>query len=408
MFGKIQSSVPGALGINLDSNQELDPSSSTYTLWIDKTTNELMVDATTLSDFIKSVASQITVDTSGFTLNLSSSDTDVQTALNTLDLVTTAPGGSVGCVQYQNPLGVFSGTSLFNYASSLLQVPAITTTGNITAGNTLVTNATTESSSISTGALQSQGGLGVAKRIYAGGRIYAQDTSTCSSLGIGSVVVSGGVSIQQNIKTGTSIAAGSYITAGSYIKAPSNDFAPASSPDSLVRLIAWQGYNGESHYKEFITPTDLDSSGSAANIRFSTTGSGEIFISTSSRRYKTNINDFKGSTIGLLPITFQYKRDAQKGDPVISCSCIAEDAFNINPLFTYTKKFDEPPENALIESFDDDGTANVVEGLDETTILMACINDIKRLTDENQTLQANFEILQDEHAALLKLLKKVN
>lgn len=69
------------------------------------------------SGFIVRNASDLVLDTTNFDGNLSASDSDVQTAMETLDDATTAPGGSSGDIQYNNA-SAFGGATGFVYQNA--------------------------------------------------------------------------------------------------------------------------------------------------------------------------------------------------------------------------------------------------------------------------------------------------
>ena len=80
--------------------------------------------------------------------------------------------------------------------SSTLDVTGATTVTNISSTDT------TDSSSISTGALKASGGVGITKSLYVGGSIISTLTTNATSISTGSMIVSGGVAVAKDMYLG--------------------------------------------------------------------------------------------------------------------------------------------------------------------------------------------------------------
>jgi len=76
----------------------------------------------------------------------------------------------------------------------------------------LTCNASTQSSSTSTGSLVSLGGIGIAKNAYVGGNVNITSTAESSSTVTGSLIVSGGAGISKNVYIGGNLSVADNVT----------------------------------------------------------------------------------------------------------------------------------------------------------------------------------------------------
>ena len=259
---------------------------------------------------------------------------------------------------------------------------------------------------------------------YLNGRAmgYKQDTNGHTLCFGGSSTVSGG-SLTDLIRFNDSntidilapLTSGN-IDASGVIKMNNNNYAADSdSSNDQVRLVGWEGDSSKPNYRELLTPTDLSQSSVSANLRISTSSSGEIFMYTSSKRYKQDItiasNDIINSLYDLEICKWHYKTDVRKyGEGAeFERYPIAEQAYECSPEFIYTKRYDYVPTNGLVESNNDDNTYNIVEGINQECLVSALIqtvqrqhNDITNLEVDMSILQENYETLQQDYVALLK------
>ena len=134
--------------------------------------------------------------------------------------------GSVGSAGPSGPLGYTGSEGTAGYAGSVGSTTGTTTT--------FVISNLTSSTSTATGALQVQGGAGIAGDLYVGGNIYGLggqaigsnstgttstftilNTTSSTSTSTGALVVRGGVGIGQDVNIGGSLSVGSTASSGS-------------------------------------------------------------------------------------------------------------------------------------------------------------------------------------------------
>jgi hypothetical protein len=97
---------------------------------------------------------------------------------------------------------------------------ALTLQSTITIAGAITSSLTTDSSSISTGAIISAGGVGIAKALWVGGLvniagvITASNATQSTSQSTGSVILTGGLGVAKRINAGADIASASQLVAG--------------------------------------------------------------------------------------------------------------------------------------------------------------------------------------------------
>lgn len=90
-------------------------------------------------------------------------------------------------------------------------------TTNLTLSGTLIQSLTTDATTKDTGAIITEGGIGVEKAIFAGGKITTSNTTASTSSTTGSLIAGGGAGIAGAIFAGTTINAGTNLTAGTQL-----------------------------------------------------------------------------------------------------------------------------------------------------------------------------------------------
>ncbi len=75
----------------------------------------------------------------------------------------------------------------------------------IFAGGKITTTDSTDATTTSTGSLITSGGMGLAKAIFAGGKITTTDSTDSSSVSTGSIITSGGIGVAKKAYVGTSL-----------------------------------------------------------------------------------------------------------------------------------------------------------------------------------------------------------
>lgn len=99
-------------------------------------------------------------------------------------------------------------TGVLNSTSGGVGATTVTASGQTTTGN-LVTTLDTQSTNVSTGAIVTPGGLGVAKQAHVGGQLHCTANTASSSTTTGSLRVTGGVGISGDVYVGGTVNAGS-------------------------------------------------------------------------------------------------------------------------------------------------------------------------------------------------------
>ena len=190
------------------------------------------------------------------------------------------------------------------------------------------------------------------------------------------------------------------------------------SDSDLIRLVAWDGDSNAAHYKHIVTPTDLDSTTSGANLRLSSLGSGEIFRDSSSRRYKTGIEDvdLSAAVLTLQPVTYMYKTDIKRqgSDALPAAGFIAEEAFDGSPLFCSYLETDDPDKypNALVYRQQENGRYLVVDGIENRAIIAALValakKDHKRIAKLERKLARSEARVSQQNTEIMTLMENVN
>ena len=286
-----------------------------------------------------------------------------------------------------------------------------------------------DSTSTATGAITTDGGVGIEKRLNVGGMIATESTVESTLKSNGSITTLGGMGIMKSLCVGDKIKVTSYVQAygplitlnateststttgaikcsggvgivknlhvGGIITVPENDISETGSDN--IRMLAYQGDSSvPATYQQIVTPTNLDSSGSGANVRLSTLGSGEIFITASSRWYKTNIRSVSG--IGLVKATLKLQGcmfDMKNGRESNILGLIAEDVYECDSRFADYRLVPEGSarlEGATIVSSNPEGVM-VVDGLNDRGIMIGLIETVKSLQNEIDELRAIVEKL---------------
>lgn len=98
-------------------------------------------------------------------------------------------------------------TGVLNSTSGGVGATTVTASGQTTTGN-LVTTLDTQSTNVSTGAIVTPGGLGVAKQAHVGGQLHCTANTASSSTTTGSLRVTGGVGISGDVYAGGTVNAG--------------------------------------------------------------------------------------------------------------------------------------------------------------------------------------------------------
>ncbi len=98
--------------------------------------------------------------------------------------------------------GVTAGTASASKALIVDSNKDITGVRNLSTTGIISTSLTTDSSSISTGAVTVAGGVGIAKKLYVGGIETITDVTESSSISTGALVVNGGVGIAKKLTVG--------------------------------------------------------------------------------------------------------------------------------------------------------------------------------------------------------------
>lgn len=104
-------------------------------------------------------------------------------------------------VQLSNTFNDFR-TSFNDAANVINYFDTTLLTGTLTVNNTATLLGTTESTSISTGAVVASGGVGIAKNLYVGGIVDITSTTQSTSTSTGALIVDGGVGIVKNAYIG--------------------------------------------------------------------------------------------------------------------------------------------------------------------------------------------------------------
>lgn len=95
-------------------------------------------------------------------------------------------------------------TGVLNSTSGGVGATTVTASGQTTTGN-LVTSLDTQSTSVSTGAIVTPGGLGVAKQAHIGGQLHCTSTTPSTSTTTGALRVNGGVGIAGDVIVGGAV-----------------------------------------------------------------------------------------------------------------------------------------------------------------------------------------------------------
>jgi len=98
-------------------------------------------------------------------------------------------------------------TGVLTSTSGTVGATTVTASGQTTTGN-LLTTLDTQSTSTSTGAIVTPGGLGVAKQAHVGGQLHCTANTASSSTTTGSLRVTGGVGISGDVHAGGTLNAG--------------------------------------------------------------------------------------------------------------------------------------------------------------------------------------------------------
>jgi hypothetical protein len=139
----------------------------------------------------------------------------------------------------------------------------IFTTNNIRA------NGTTESTSTSTGALVTSGGLGVAKNIVAGGNVTINGTTESTSTSTGALVTSGGLGVAKNIVAGGNVT----------INGTLNTFGIGGISGSYFRKIPNVGNDGVMEIGRYIDFHSTNADTSDFTYRIDNTSNGNLSFS---------------------------------------------------------------------------------------------------------------------------------
>jgi hypothetical protein len=104
-------------------------------------------------------------------------------------------------------------------------------TGIVTMARSLVVDSTTDSTSATTGSIQTDGGVGIAKSLFVGGVLDVTNTTESTSITTGSVVIDGGVGIAKNLVVGGDVTV-TKNTSGTFLRLQS--LAPYSFPGDFT------------------------------------------------------------------------------------------------------------------------------------------------------------------------------
>ena len=123
-----------------------------------------------------------------------------------VDLSTESSSNTTGAVVISGGLAV---TKKINAASDVNIGGNLSVTGNLSSANGISFSNTTQSTSTSTGAVTTPGGVGIGKDLYVGGIIHSTSTTESTSTTTGSTVISGGLGVTGNANVGGYVNVGS-------------------------------------------------------------------------------------------------------------------------------------------------------------------------------------------------------
>ena len=241
--------------------------------------------------------------------------------------------------------------------------------GDINAAANFIGTAATASTSPTTGAVRTAGGLGVALAINSGGAIATIDATESNSTATGSIITNGGVGLAKNLYVGgvgnigstaesTSVSVGSFTTAGgagiaknAFVGGDLTVIATTASTNSTTGAIQTAGglgvalgayIGGELHC------TDATNAINATSGAIQTTGGigvaqdvysgGNVyatsFFPVSDVSLKTDVASIPEEEAirvvsNIEPVTFSWKKDGTR-----SAGVIAQQVNAVNPLLT--------------------------------------------------------------------------
>lgn len=173
-----------------------------------------------------------------------------------------------------------------------------------------------------------------------------------------------------------------------------------------IRLLAYDDDPNSSTKNQVIMPSTLDSSSSVTPLQISTNGDGLIYVSSSSRRYKTTIRkaSFAGKgVLDLKPVSYFYKSDIRKygrKDSIRAFGFIAEDSYAVNKAFATFRNVEEVPADAVIHKNRKDGKFEIVDGINVQSILTATVDLCQRQEKRIARLERQLEEMEIVNSGL--------
>ena len=325
---------------------------------------------------------------------------------------------------------------IFTVADMVSATSGGTFSGNVTHGGTVTVDDTTDSTSTTTGSIQTDGGLGVAKDVVIGDDLSLKSDSAVLNFGADNDVTlthvaDTGLSLNTKLGVGGATAGSQPAEAEDLLigttSSTENGLSIISANNTVGRFHFADGSSGQSTYRGYIIydhtndKMDIgvnaggrlvitsggeifmpdmydDTTANSANMYIHTDGLHQLFRSTSSERFKKNIetleDKYADAVLGLRPVWYKSKCEADNADHS-HWGLIAEEVAKVDPrLVTYRNT-----ENSRSEDGRDIVTKNldtpVVESVQYDRIIPHLINICKRQEDKITALEAKVKALEE-------------
>ena len=137
------------------------------------------------------------------------------------------------------------------------------TTDNVTQSGQLIVTNTTQSTNSSTGAIITDGGIGVAKNIHAGNQIHAQGNTQSTSTTTGTLISSGGLGVALDANVGGRATTGGVTSSGTVLV--TNATASTTPTTGAVQVTGGMGVQGNINSGGVVAATAVFASGAMTN-----------------------------------------------------------------------------------------------------------------------------------------------